>query len=118
MTGNRSTVAAATPFKRLREYAELIKLEHTVFALPFALVGTIVAANGWPGWTVLWWVLLAMVGGRTFAMALNRLIDARIDARNPRTSERAIPAGRVGRREALLLATTALALMAYATWQL
>lgn len=118
MIGNCLIVANPLLVTRLREYAELIKLEHTVFALPFALSGTILAANGWPGWRVLALVILAMVGGRTFAMALNRLIDARIDARNPRTRDRGIPAGRVKAWEAAAMAAGALALMAWATWQL
>lgn len=118
MTGNGSNISDPLAFKRWREYGDMIKLEHTIFALPFALTGTIVAANGWPGWAVLFWVVLAMSGGRTFAMALNRLIDAELDARNPRTRGRAIPAGRVQPWEALALAGGALVLMAWATWQL
>lgn len=90
---------------RLGEYAELIKLEHTVFALPFALSAMVFAAPAghWPSATTLAWVLLAMTGGRTFAMAANRLIDASLDAQNPRTRDRAIPAGRVARVEAFAL---------------
>lgn len=105
---------------RLREYAELVKLEHSIFALPFALSALLLAtpAPEWPaGWTWLW-VTLAMVGGRTYAMALNRLADAQIDAQNPRTRERGIPAGRVKRAEAIGLCVAAFALFLVATAQL
>jgi 4-hydroxybenzoate polyprenyltransferase len=68
---------------RLRTYLELIRFEHTLFALPFAYGGMLLAARGWPGWEVFGWVTIAMVGARTGAMALNRLIDRHIDAANP-----------------------------------
>ncbi len=72
---------------------EMIKFEHTVFALPFALSSAIVAANGLPNWRILGWILVAMVGARSAAMAFNRIVDARLDALNPRTAKRAIPMG-------------------------
>ena len=72
---------------------EMIKWEHSVFALPFALTGAVLAAGGWPRWTLLGWVLVCMVSARSAAMAFNRLVDARLDAANPRTAMRAIPAG-------------------------
>jgi 4-hydroxybenzoate polyprenyltransferase len=76
-----------------RTYLEMIKVEHSVFALPFALVGMMYAAGGWPGWRVFGLVVLAMVSARSAAMAVNRLADAKIDALNPRTATRAIPKG-------------------------
>jgi 4-hydroxybenzoate polyprenyltransferase len=76
-----------------RTYLEMIKVEHSVFALPFALVGMMFAAGGWPGWRVFGLVVLAMVSARSAAMAVNRLADAKIDALNPRTATRAIPKG-------------------------
>jgi len=76
-----------------RTYLEMIKVEHSVFALPFALVGMMYAAGGWPGWPVFGLVVLAMVSARSAAMAFNRLADAKIDALNPRTAGRAIPKG-------------------------
>lgn len=91
-------------------YARLVKLEHTVFALPFAYVGALLAVSGWPGWGPMGWVTLAMVGARTLAMALNRLVDAEIDARNPRTASRELPSGVLGRGQVLLLCVVALAL--------
>jgi 4-hydroxybenzoate polyprenyltransferase len=77
----------------LRHFLEAIKFEHTVFALPFAYVAMVLAADGWPGSWIVLWVTLAMVGGRTLAMAVNRLADRWIDARNPRTRTRHLPAG-------------------------
>ncbi len=72
---------------------EMIKWEHSVFALPFALTGAMLAAGGWPAWGKLGWIVLCMVSARSAAMAFNRLVDARLDAANPRTSTRALPAG-------------------------
>ena len=74
--------------------ARLVRLEHTVFALPFAYVGALLAVDGWPGLGPMAWITVAMVGARTLAMGLNRLVDAEIDARNPRTAARELPAGR------------------------
>ncbi|QMV19528.1 4-hydroxybenzoate octaprenyltransferase [Granulicella sp. 5B5] len=74
---------------------EMIKWEHSIFALPFALTGAVLAAGGWPRLPVLGWILVCMVSARSAAMAFNRLVDARIDAANPRTAMRAIPAGQL-----------------------
>lgn len=90
-------------------YARLVKLEHTVFALPFAYVGALLAVDGWPGWGPMGWITLAMVGARTLAMGLNRLIDAEIDARNPRTATRELPSGALRRSQVLVLCALALA---------
>jgi 4-hydroxybenzoate polyprenyltransferase len=76
-----------------RRFASLVKLEHTLFALPFAYVGALLAVDGVPSAHDLLWITLAMVGARSLAMALNRLIDAGLDARNPRTAERELPSG-------------------------
>ena len=78
-------------------YLEMIKVAHTVFALPFALMGAFLAAGGFPSLRTVFYIVLAMVGGRSAAMGFNRLIDADIDARNPRTRERAIPRGEVSK---------------------
>lgn len=72
---------------------EMIKWEHSIFALPFALTGAVLAAGGWPSLWVLGWIVVCMVAARSAAMAFNRLVDARLDAANPRTAMRAIPAG-------------------------
>lgn len=80
----------------LSTFIELVRLEQTLFALPFAYAGMLLAARGFPGLWVCLWVSLAMFGARTAGMAANRLIDWRIDAANPRTASRSLPAGRVG----------------------
>jgi len=83
----------------LLETGEMIKFQHTVFALPFALIALITASpTAWPPLSVWLWVLVAMVAARTAAMSFNRLADQAIDARNPRTAERSLPAGRLSRR--------------------
>lgn len=105
---------------RISEYAELVKFEHTIFALPFALSAMLLAspAHQWPSPITLLWIVLAMVGGRTYAMGLNRLIDARIDGQNPRTKMRSIPAGRVSHKEAWLLILLSAILLIFAACQL
>ena len=75
---------------------EMIKWEHSIFALPFALSGAMLAAGGWPAWGKLGLIVVCMVSARSAAMAFNRLVDAKLDAVNPRTAMRAIPAGELG----------------------
>ncbi|MGH3007911.1 MAG: UbiA-like polyprenyltransferase [Gaiellaceae bacterium] len=99
-------------------FARLVKIEHTVFALPFAYVGAFLAVNGTPSGHDLLWITLAMVGARSLAMALNRLIDARIDARNPRTAGRELPSGQLSLVQVALFSAVALALFLVAVWQL
>ena len=82
---------------RVGVYLEMIKVAHTVFALPFALMGAFLAAGGFPPGKTVFYIVLAMIGARSAAMGFNRLVDAEIDARNPRTRERAIPKGEVGK---------------------
>ncbi len=77
---------------------EMIKWEHSVFALPFALTGAVLAAGGWPPARVLFWIVVCMVSARSAAMAFNRLVDAKLDAANPRTATRALPAGTLSGR--------------------
>jgi 4-hydroxybenzoate polyprenyltransferase len=111
MTG--STVAAL-PVR----YARLVKIEHTLFALPFAYVGAFLSVDGVPSAHDLLWVTAAMVGARSLAMALNRLIDARIDALNPRTAAREIPAGLLGVGAVVAFCLGSLAFFLVAVWQL
>jgi 4-hydroxybenzoate polyprenyltransferase len=112
-------VAAAPGAKRtLKTYLEFVKFEHTLFALPFAYAGMLLATRSWPGWGVFFWITLAMIGARTASMALNRVIDAEIDARNPRTASREIPRGVLGKRSGVLLALVGFALLALAGWAL
>ena len=99
-------------------FARLVKIEHTVFALPFAYVGAFLAVDGVPGAADLLWVTVAMVGARSLAMALNRLIDAELDARNPRTAARELPAGRLSRTQVVAFCAASLALFLLAVWQL
>jgi 4-hydroxybenzoate polyprenyltransferase len=101
-----------------RRFASLVKIEHTVFALPFAYVGAFLAVNDVPSAHDLVWVTLAMVGARSLAMALNRLIDAQLDARNPRTAGRELPAGRLTSEQVVVFCLAALALFVAAVWQL
>ncbi len=101
-----------------RRFASLVKIEHTVFALPFAYVGALLAVDGVPSGHDLLWITLAMVGARSLAMALNRLVDAEIDARNPRTAGRELPAGRLTAVQVVAFCTAALALFLVAVWQL
>jgi 4-hydroxybenzoate polyprenyltransferase len=77
---------------------EMIKWEHSIFALPFALTGAMLAAAGWPAWNKLFWIVVCMVTARSAAMAFNRWADAKLDAANPRTATRAIPAGLLSSR--------------------
>jgi 4-hydroxybenzoate polyprenyltransferase len=78
---------------RIRTTLEMIKFEHSVFALPFALTGAVLAVHAWPTWRQVLWIIVAMVGARSAAMTFNRIADLRIDAANPRTRMRALPAG-------------------------
>jgi 4-hydroxybenzoate polyprenyltransferase len=103
---------------RRRIILEMIKIEHTVFALPFALLGAMLAAGGWPSWRTICWVVVAMVGARSFAMAFNRLADRRIDAANPRTASRAIPAGLVSPAAVAVFTAVSAAVLVVAAWQL
>lgn len=107
-----------TFWRRLGIVLEMIKVEHTLFALPFALIGMLLAAGGWPPRRVFGWILVAMVGARSAAMGFNRLADHRIDAANPRTAGRALPAGKVSRGFVGLFVLASLALLALAAWRL
>jgi 4-hydroxybenzoate polyprenyltransferase len=102
----------------VRHFLDAIKFEHTVFALPFAYVAMVLAADGWPGGHVLIWVTLAMVGARTLAMSVNRLADRWIDARNPRTRGRHLPAGLLTPAQVGAAAVAAAALLVVSAWML
>jgi 4-hydroxybenzoate polyprenyltransferase len=103
---------------RLRSLLDMIKFEHTVFALPFALLSLVLAADGIPSPRTLFWVVVAMVGARSTAMAMNRLADRHIDAENPRTRERHLPAGRISVGAARFFALATAALFVFAAWRL
>jgi len=99
-------------------FARLVRFEHTVFALPFAYVGALLAVGGAPGAHDLLWITVAMVGARSLAMGLNRLIDAAIDLRNPRTAGRELPAGILSRAQVWSFCALSLAVFLAAVWQL
>jgi 4-hydroxybenzoate polyprenyltransferase len=111
------TSASALPPITAR-FARLVKIEHTVFALPFAYVGAFLAVDGAPSAHDLLWITLAMVGARSLAMALNRLIDAGIDARNPRTAGRELPSGQLSVAQVAVFCAASLALFVVSVWQL
>src|SRR6059036_578057 len=93
-------------FTALRTWAEFIKFSHTIFALPFALAAMVVAARdhrGWPGWRTFALILAAMVCARTCAMSFNRIVDRKLDALNPRTAGRPLPAGTISLLSATVL---------------
>lgn len=120
--GGRSYVlenrAMGSPVKQLRVVLEMIKFEHTIFALPFAFMGMMLAAEGWPSWRTVGWIVVAMVGARSAAMGFNRLADRRIDALNPRTQDRALPAGLVSATFVRVFVLASLALLLLAAWRL
>src|SRR4030065_880237 len=96
-------------FRKPSDFLRLIKFSHSVFALPFAFTGALIAAEGIPSLRHIIWITVAMVGARTVAMGLNRIIDSKIDALNPRTKEREIPKGIIKTGEALFYTLLALA---------
>ncbi len=102
----------------VRTTLEMIKWEHSVFALPFALCGALLAAGGWPAPRQLAWIIVAMVAARSAAMAFNRLADAELDAANPRTRTRAIPAGTLSRQFVASFVVVSCALLVLAAAQL
>lgn len=131
---------------KVKTFAELVKFEHSIFALPYAFIGAVygamvvaesgvpdpvsgqdalssmlnpwVTSGGWPAVTALLWVTVAMVGARSFAFVVNRAVDAEIDARNPRTASRPIPAGTIDRRELWIFSAVVLAAYLIAVWRL
>jgi len=105
-------------FRQVKIILEMIKFEHTIFALPFAIMSAFLAAEGLPGKSDLFWIVLAMVGARSCAMAFNRLADAEIDNRNPRTQTRAIPAGLLKKTDVLIFVVLSACLLVVSAYQL
>ncbi|MEA2116218.1 MAG: UbiA-like polyprenyltransferase [Thermodesulfobacteriota bacterium] len=105
-------------FQKLKIMLEMIKFKHTVFAMPFALMGAFLAGRGFPPLRVFFWVVVAMVGARTAAMTFNRIVDRRFDAANPRTEKRAIPAGEVTIGESWLMVIGSSVMFFFACWML
>jgi len=114
-----------TPRGRIRTVLEMIKFEHSIFALPFALTGALLAArathqppHGWPSLWQMFWIVVAMVAARSAAMTVNRIVDLRYDRENPRTSQRALATGALSLNFAWLFTVVAVALFFVAAWQL
>jgi 4-hydroxybenzoate polyprenyltransferase len=104
---------------RLRTYASFVRVSHSVFALPFALAGALLAAQHTAvTWGAIAWILAAMVAARSAAMGFNRLVDARMDALNPRTANREIPRGAMSMREATVFVIVSSAAFVFASWRL
>nr|WP_321467969.1 UbiA-like polyprenyltransferase [uncultured Desulfobulbus sp.] len=105
-------------WKKIAVLLEMIKFQHTVFAMPFALMGAFLAKRGVPGFSVFFWVVIAMIGARTSAMTFNRIADRRFDAANPRTTGRALPAGEVTLTQSWLMMIAASVLFFFACFML
>jgi 4-hydroxybenzoate polyprenyltransferase len=118
MTIDSPAARPIRPLHSLRVVLEMIKFEHTLFALPFAFLGMVLAAGGWPSWPTVGWITVAMVGARSAAMGWNRLVDRQIDAANPRTAGRALPAGLVTPGMVSLFIVASSALLVLAAWRL
>src|SRR5215204_249671 len=104
---------------RLRTYLSFVRFSHSVFALPFALAGALLASRQAPiTWPIVGWILLAMVAARSAAMGFNRLVDAHYDALNPRTASREIPRGLLSRVEAGLFVAVSSVIFVLAAWKL
>ncbi len=116
--GGRPVHLLPRMLRKLVLLAQMVRVEHTVFALPFAYAAMFLAAGGWPSGVTFWWVTVAMVGARTAAMGLNRLIDRALDALNPRTGHWHLPRGAVKPVEAWLLVVVSLGLLFLAAWML
>ena len=114
MTAAATPAARRTPLHAVRLLLKLVQFEHTIFALPFAYAGALIAASGNPGWSRIAWITLAMAAARSCAFALNRLIDRAIDSRNPRTAQRPSVTGEVTTPAMLALAAVAALLLVLA----
>src|SRR6201989_2419998 len=105
--------------KKVAVYASFVRVSHSVFALPFALAGALLAAQHVAvTWGTIGWILVAMVAARSAAMGFNRLVDARMDALNPRTAMREIPRGVMSPREATIFVVVSSAAFVFASWRL
>lgn len=105
-------------FAKLKLTLEMIKFEHTLFALPFAFLGAVLAAGGLPAWNQLIWITVAMVGARSAAMSFNRIADRHIDAENPRTANRELPSGKLSVGFAWAFMTASCAVFVFAAYML
>ncbi len=104
--------------KQLRAFLDLIKFEHTIFALPFAYLGMVLAAGGLPTFHQFFWITVAMASARTLAMSFNRLADRHLDARNPRTAQRPIQTGKISVQTVVIGSIVSILVLTIAAWQL
>lgn len=104
--------------KKINDYGVLVMFSHTIFSLSFALISMLLAGNGKLNFRVIFWILVAFMSARTGANALNRVIDAEIDAKNPRTATRQLPQGLMNKKEILIFVVICFAIMVVAAWQL
>ncbi len=112
-------ISIKSPVERTVTYSKMIKLSHTVFALPFALSGLVLAIQVKPVTPLMvLWIVIAMIGARSAAMGFNRIADADIDASNPRTAMREIPAGRITKNQAVLFVIVSSAILVFSAWML
>jgi 4-hydroxybenzoate polyprenyltransferase len=116
--GSGSAPRATGLIGKVRTTLDMIKFEHSIFALPFALTGALLAVRGWPTWRQFLWLIVAMVGARSAAMTFNRIADLRFDALNPRTRMRALPAGRLTLRFAAGFTVISCAALVFAAYEL
>jgi len=114
----RAAALAAALVRKLRLTLAMIKIEHSVFALPFALTGGMLAVRGWPTWRQLFWIIVAMIGARSAAMTFNRIVDRRLDALNPRTQARALSTGELNVSFAVTFTVLSCAALMLAAYQL
>ncbi|MBX7170606.1 MAG: putative 4-hydroxybenzoate polyprenyltransferase [Pyrinomonadaceae bacterium] len=105
-------------WQKLKTTLEMIKFEHTLFALPFAFLGAVLAANGLPTWWQILWITLAMIGARSSAMTFNRIIDRKFDAENPRTANRELPSGKLSLNFAITFLVISIILFELASYEL
>lgn len=104
--------------EKLKTFFSMIKIEHSLFALPFAFTGALLAARGIPSFWKIIWIFVAMVNARTIAMGLNRVVDAEIDSKNPRTADREIPAGKISKKKAIAFIILSFFVYEIATYEL
>lgn len=105
-------------YNKIKDYGKLVMFSHTIFSLGFALVSMLLAANGFPKFSTLFWILICFLGARTGANAINRVIDAEIDARNPRTANRQVPKGEMKKKEIIIFTLICFLIMLFGAYKL
>ncbi|MDY7082436.1 MAG: UbiA-like polyprenyltransferase [Halobacteria archaeon] len=118
MGTNTRTNTAGRAFQKIKTVAEFTRIEHTLFALPFAFMGTVLATAGMPELMTVFWIFVGLIGGRSASLMINDLIDEPIDAENPRTDDRPLPSGRLSHTEAYILIAVASLVLFFSAWQI